>query len=280
MTAAVFCFGASVVISYHQDQVSAADMLAAKVGDPAGVLIQDFVADRHTNMAGQVHIVGQMDRDRAVRLDLGIAGASRPLTAFPVFPVGPESLPLAQQHLAAGAGGPRRPMARADAEAHARHLAGLARVADMPVAVLVEDDGAVTESVVALGDGAIGPLVVIRGEAVSGSALRDDARNAFAETGMPLIPEVLLLSPMPSHAPVLITDDSLTRVRHALAVAGALMSGLGFLCMSGLPSALRRDDEGDEDVAPVAALSAVFQRRTASRRSTPVATRARSAASG
>ena len=280
MTAAVFCFGASIVISYHQDQVSAAGMLAAKDGDPTEVLVQDFVADRHTNMAGQVHVVGQLGRDGAIRIDVGAGGVSRMVTARAVFPVGPDTLPLAQQHMAAVAGQPRRPIARADVEAYATYLAGLARLAEMPVAVLIEEDGSATTGAVALGDGDIGPLIEIKGETVAGSSLRENVRNAFAETGIPLIPEVPLLSPMTSQAPVLITDDSLTRVRHALAVAGAVMAGLGFLCMSGVPSVLRRDREGDDEVAPVAALSAVFQRRTASRRSTPAETRPRSAASG
>ncbi len=271
MSAAVFCFGTSVVIGYHQDQMFAADMLASKVGNPTEVMVQDFNADRHTNMIGQVHVVGDIGRDKATRVNAGTADRPNWLTAYPVFPVRPDALPLAQHLMSKEAGLPRRPMARDDAGTHARYIADLARLAAVPVAVLFEHDGNALAEPLASGGDSLRNVIAVRGETVTGSAFRRAVEAAFDGAGLHLMPDVLLLSADPMNGAVILQDDRLTRVRHALAVVGTLLAGVALLSMVSATSALRRRRGGNDDVTPVAAMSAVIQRRQGHSRRSGVA---------
>ena len=268
MSAAVVCFGTSVVIGYHQDQMFAADMLASKVGNPTEVMVQDFIADRHTNMIGEVHVVGDIGRDKATRVNAGTKGRPHWLTAYPVFPVRPDELPLAQQLMSKDSGLPRRPMARDDAGTHARYIANLARLATVPVAVLFEHDVNALAASAASGGDSPGSVIGVRGETVTGGAIRAAVEAAFDSAGLHLMPDVLLLSANPMDDAVVLQDDRLTNVRHALAVVGTLLAGIALLSMGSATSILRRDRRRSDDVTPVAAMSAVIQRRRAhSRRS-------------
>ncbi len=271
MSAAVFCFGTSVVIGYHQDQMFAADMLASKVGNPTEVMVQDFIADRHSNMIGQVHVVGDIGRDKATRVNAGTTDRPNWLTAYPVFPVLPDTLPLAQHLLSKETRLPRRPMARDDAGAHARYIADLSRLATVPVAVLFQHDGdALAEPLVSGGD-SLGNIIAVRGETVTGSAFRGAVEAAFDGAGLHLMPDVLLLSADPMNGAVVLQDDRLTKVRHALAVVGTLMAGVALLSMGGITSILRRNRAENDDVKPVAAMSAVIHRRQGHSRRSGVA---------
>ncbi|AZQ69170.1 hypothetical protein EF888_19765 [Silicimonas algicola] len=242
----------------------AADMLASKVGNPTEVMVQDFIADRHTNMIGQVHVVGDIGKDKAARVNVGTKDRPHWITAYPIFPVRPDALPLALHLISKESGLPRRPIARDDAGTHARYMADLARLATVPVAVLFEHDGdALGASTASRGD-SVGNVTGVRGEMVTGRPIRGAVEAAFDSADLHLMPDVLLLSADPMDGAVVLQDDRLTNVRHALAVVGTLLAGIALLSMGSATSILRRDrkrNERDDDVTPVAAMSAVIQRR-------------------
>ncbi len=179
LSAGVFCFGLSIILGYHQDQVAANNVLAEKVAFPAPVMIQDFHQSKHVNLLNEVQLLGEVALEETVTLNVGTDVAPNWVQMLPVYPVGAASRPFADKFFTTGS--PRRPMPR-DAQARlARQAEDVRPLEREPMGLIILESGvSISEAILnqSLGDGLNGPLVVTTGSLVSGEFLLQ-ATKAF-----------------------------------------------------------------------------------------------------
>lgn len=260
LATAVFSFGLSGLLGYHQDQLAATRMMAEKVGLPPKVLIQDFDPAMHRSATGEVQILAEVDPGSVTMVNFGSAARDHWVRVVPIYPVGSEALPFAEQYLAAAVSLPRRPVPREDAAKLAGRRIDRAMAGSGPIGVIVSQDmpapakAADDLGLTVLGEGETGPLVRIVGTSLDGASFRTEVSAALAQAGIAVPPEMLMIAPYELGREAAFATRDHTATRQMLAWLGVLLAGLGLFQMFPiLPSLPRR---GAPKVARVEAVGA------------------------
>lgn len=192
LSAGVFCFGASIVIGYHQDQMVAETTLAQKISLPEKVSVQDFSSDRHENALSEVNILAEVALERMVRIDVGNETSPRVVDVVPIYPVSRQTFPIANSILTSK----QRPVARDDAPKIAARNEQLERVENVPVGLLImEADSSNNFDNLMVAAGQNGPLVDVSGVLIGASSIVENAESPLAEMGVVLISGAIVVSP-------------------------------------------------------------------------------------
>ena len=228
----VFCIGAAFVIGYHEDQRSAERVLHQRLGLPPEVLIQDFIGDRDKNMIGQMRILGELDKDIAVRMNLGSDQWPHWVTATPVFPVGIEMMPLAVRFMNEQNRTWPRPMPRSNADRVGHHQATLKMLERYAFAfILVNDskEGFGSEirtgtDVDVLEESDSRLLVRLQGAEISGRAFQDRVSATMREHGIEAGSETLLIAPVTAISAEMASSEQLGKLRRVLTIMGGVFA--------------------------------------------------------
>lgn len=198
LSAGVFCFGMSIVLGYHQDQLVAHNAMAKKIGMPPTVLIQDFNQSRHSNILNEVQLLGEAALPQIITTNIGTETAPNWVQLLPLYPVGAESLPFANKFFADASKGPRRPMPRAASKALSERAWNIRPLEDKPMGMILIESGVSIEEAVLyrrVGQGANGPLVAITGSLLASPRFHQKATSAFGNDGIWMMTDVPLIVP-------------------------------------------------------------------------------------
>ena len=99
LAVAAMCVGAHLVVGYHHDQMHAERAMYSRAGQPEPTLIQHFMSDKHANIAGEVHLVGQIKLNESEAVNFGDESSPEWKRVLPIFPVDVEYLAVAQGYL-------------------------------------------------------------------------------------------------------------------------------------------------------------------------------------
>lgn len=227
----VFFIGASFLLGYHLDQLSADRVLAKKVGKPEEVLIQNFIPDLHENMIHEVRVLGQSVADERIKVNIGSEDFPRWITVRPVYAVEPEFLPLAKSHIREVRGSRPRPMLRSAVDDLRQERAEISSISGMALAFVIEEVGEKSRSQafsVIAAEGSV-QLIELHGTEVTGSALRETVSEALLNKGTLSVPDSLLIGPTTMTAPAPTNESMISALRWWLAVTGASMGLMAML---------------------------------------------------
>lgn len=205
LVAAAVCIGVSLMIGYHQDQETAERAMLRKIGMSDQVLIQKFTPGRHENRIGQVSVLGEINADDSVRLNVGSETSPHWIRLTAVYAVGRDMLPFAEQFLFADRGEVRRPVHREAANGMARQKHVVDGIGDQALAFIVEEIGTGdteahagkpgSHKIVAENESV--SLIRLQGALVSGASIRAAASEALSAAGISMTPEILMIEPAP-----------------------------------------------------------------------------------
>lgn len=226
------CAGVSLLIGYHQDQQSADRAMAQKAGLPDQVLIQDFTSGIHDNLIGEVRVLGEIRADDSILLNIGSDPSPSWLRMTPIYPVGRDTLPFAEQFLAADRGEPRRALRR-DASVDLAQRAPASRdIGAQALAFMVEpaDSAEVPPptgpetryDVIATTDATT--LIRLEGRLVSDSGPYSSAADAVLASGPSTRTGQLMIEPSAFARDALDTDPWLDHLRRWLMALGLLIA--------------------------------------------------------
>ena len=133
----MLCFGAAVVVNYHEDQMAATSVLAQKAAFPSAVAVQSFDPALHSNIIREVHVLAEMRPDQQATLNVGSSQSPRWVNVSPLYPVSVSAMPIAEAHFNDSSETPRRPMARARRMELAGRNAHMASIENTPIAVAI-----------------------------------------------------------------------------------------------------------------------------------------------
>jgi len=183
----------SVLVGYHQDQISADSVLAGKIGVPPLVRVQDFNEDQHSNLLNEVQLLGEAALEHAVVVDLGTAGSPQLVQVVPVYPVTTASAPMALWYLRTVYDAVRRPVPRSLAFTMAEASEGLEAM-ERKACVFLISEGRVADDISVIGEGLNGPLVSLFGAETGGGELSVAARAALADRGLSITDDVQVIA--------------------------------------------------------------------------------------
>ncbi len=198
LSAGVFCFGASIILGYHQDQMAAEGVLAKKVALPPQVLIQDFVPKKHSNILSEVKLLAEAALTQTVTLNIGTESAAKWVQVTPVYAVSSVSKPFADTYQAMAEGEARRPMPRSRKAELAVEAQTIQRLEQVPMGlVLIGSDYSVGQTGLldSLGDGLNGPLIAVTGSLLESSNITQQAGAALAENGVSILEDSPIVIP-------------------------------------------------------------------------------------
>lgn len=198
LSAGVFCFGASAILAYHQDQMAAEGVLAKKVSLPPQVLIQNFAPQQHSNILSEVQLLAEAALTQTVTLNIGTEDAAKWVQVTPVYAVGATSKPFADTYRASEEGNTRRPMPRNRKAELAAEAQSIQRLEHVPMGlVLIGADYSVEQSGLlnSLGDGLNGPLISITGSLLGSANISQQAAAALAENGVSILNDSPIVVP-------------------------------------------------------------------------------------
>ncbi|NNE82097.1 MAG: hypothetical protein HKN18_17645 [Silicimonas sp.] len=267
LAAGVFCFGSSIVVGYHQDQMAANSVLAQKVGLPEEVLLQDFIPDVHTNMVDELQVLAEIGMSKATRINVGSDENAKWVGLVPIYAVSTVSEPFLAQRAAVASGKPRRPMPRANAPLLAKSAIATRMLERQALGVIMADlNGDATLlrpadlGLPVLGSGLHGPLVRIVGVELEGATLFDSAAVAMERQGMGIIPGALMVSPYSDPRATELAIRDLAPLRQALIWAAILLVGIALIARVPLAQLIHRPrKESVEEVPSVHSFPAIFQ---------------------
>lgn len=231
LTASALCFCVALLISYHEDQMSAHKVLSQKVGEPHEVLIQEFDLDADMNLINEVRVLGEMDPEMHTLVNIGSESSPSWVVVCPIFPVGPETLPLANQYFRTLKGEARRPMPRekaADIAAASSNLSATTALAYTIHSVRSLEDFSVLEArrdFDLVAETETRQLIAVTGAVVSGHDLRGGVENAMATSGVKTESGSIFIDPE-SLSRELAGDVPVGGLRHWFVTASVLL-GLG-----------------------------------------------------
>jgi len=188
LSAGILCFVLSVIVDYHHDQMAANSAMALKVGMPPEVMIQDFDADRHSNIIHEAQLLAEVDLGKTVEMNLGSDARPNWVYAVPVFAVSAEARPLAVHRLLGEK--LRRPQPRSSAGDIRAAAQRLESMVDRPIGMLVQETGTLADpslalfGLTALGSGRSGLLVSVAGARLNAPSLREAAYLKLASAGI------------------------------------------------------------------------------------------------
>ena len=266
VSAGLLCFGASIVVGYHQDQLAAYEAMKTKIGTPPETLIQDFNPGQHSNQLNEVRLLAEAGLAQAATYNLGTDEITRWVNFIPIYPVSRQSLPLAETYIAESNGVPRRPFARSDA-GKIQAQEDMLRVLDkQPLGIMLSEnfqfsaDAASASGVRIVGDGQQGPLVSIYGAQISGEALFASAATALEAQDVNVLPTLPLISPYPRGARTMPTFVDYTPLRTALDWAAVVFVLIGVASMFSIfPRFQKPKKEAPIVVEAFGEMPAVFQ---------------------
>ena len=265
LSAGVFCFGLSVVLGYHEDQVVAHNALVEKVGLPPMVLIQDFDQGRHSNLLSEAQLLGEVALSMTTTINIGTEAAPNWVQLAPIYPVGAGSLPLASKFLADLTEGPRRPMPRAQ---HVKLQAKAQRILPLekqPMAlVLIDSDMSIEEAILfrRIGQGMQGPLVAITGSLLINSNFQKQAAAAFSDREVQVIESMPFVVPYENGRRVTGPSLNYETWRNTLEWMAVLLVLVGVANAFKLPQKLKPNPQPQpvfERVEAIGAFPGVFQ---------------------
>ena len=190
LSAGVFCFGASAILGYHQDQMAAEGVLAKKVALPPQVVIQNFAPRQHSNILNEVKLLAEAALTQTVTLNIGTETAANWVQVTPVYAVSSVSKPFADAHQAKTRGEVRRPMPRDRKAALAAEAQTVQHLEQVPMGlVLIGADYSVGETGLldSLGDGLNGPLIEITGFVLESADIVLEAAAALDDNGVSIL---------------------------------------------------------------------------------------------
>lgn len=267
LSASFLCLGVSALIGYHQDQMAATTVLAQKAGPPPEVRIQDFDPEIHGNFINEMRVLAEIAFDRQVRLNVGSTERGQLVDIVPLFAVSRDAAREAGHRLGMpDVSGLVRPRARAEAERIREENIGLAAFERIPVgAILMEVAGeegvtAADLGMIALGEGANGPLVSIRGIHLGGQTLKAWASDGLSAQGLSLAENAIFISPYAvGNASALVVSD-LSSLRNSLVVVAFVFMSLSvIMALPRFQLRRRHEDDEVETVEAISRLPAVFQ---------------------
>lgn len=266
VSAGLLCFGASVVVGYHQDQLAAFQAMKTKIGTPPETLIQDFNPGQHSNQLNEVRLLAEAGLAQAATYNLGTEEITRWVSFIPIYPVSRQSLPFAEKYIAENSGAPRRPFPRSDAGA-IQAQEDMLRVLDkQPLGVILSEnfqfsaDAASASGVRIVGDGQQGPLISIFGAQVSGEAMLASAAIALEAQDVNVLPNLPLIAPYPRGARSVPTLADYTPLRSALDWTAVALVLIGVASMFSIfPRFQKPKKEGPIVVEAFGEMPAVFQ---------------------
>ena len=267
LAAGVFCFGSSIVVGYHQDQMAANSVLAQKVGLPPEVLLQNYIPEEHTNIVDELQVLAEVALAGAALVNVGSDDTPHWLAAVPIYPVTSVSQPFVVQYHSAKPNRSRRPMPRANAPLLAKSAKAEESIQRQPLGVILADlnNGASLNSpaslgLAVLGSGLNGPLVRIVGVELHGDKLYQSAADALAMQGINVIPEALMVSPYADLRGAALAVRDLTPIRYALIWSAIALVGIALLLRYPISWPLRRRAPAAiQEVEAVHSFPAVFQ---------------------
>lgn len=223
------CFGGALAMGYHEEQMSAEQVLRAKVGQPEEVLIQNFAPDLHMNLLRQVQVLGETVDSNSQEIDIGTSDNPHRVVAVPIYPVGSQFAPIVAQRRNDASGQIRRPMPRSEAPKIAQANEGLdsfgqnafafALVEKAPAAAAIDQNRGKIEVLATL-DGRA--LVRLTGALVSGSAFSKMISDAMSKNGVSSSPETLIVEPAPLPVAAAVSQEWASWSRGWLTVLGIL----------------------------------------------------------
>ena len=219
LSAGVFCFGASIVIGYHQDQMAAEEVLAEKVSLPTQVLIQDFDRSAHSNILNEARLIMEAALTETITLNIGSVEEASWVQVTPVYAVGATSKPFLAKYLADSREVERRPMPRDRQEELAAEASNLRPMEKEPMGlVLIDARTPVAQSGLlnSLGDGLNGPLVAITGALLQGEWISQQIVAALAENGISAMKDIPILVPYPDGHRLAATNADYSGIRNTL----------------------------------------------------------------
>ena len=261
LTCALICFGMSVLLGYHQYQVMAQQTLAEKLAFPPEVMLQDFNAQKHSNMLEEVRLVGEAALDRTITINIGAEDNPNWVQIVPFYPVGVESLIAAFQYLENSPIQAMRSETRQQLAASAWHIRGMQ---DSPMAMLLIEAGmSIDEAVLHnfIGEGTHGPLVAISGSTVEARAMNAQAMKTFSAAGTEFMSDMPMVLPYPNGQRVSGYVQDYSQLRNLFTRGFAIFAFIGLYCAFGLSprfGKLRAERPISQPIEPLAPMTNVF----------------------
>lgn len=217
---------ASLVLGYHEAQVTADRTMALRQGPPPTAAIQSFDPERHRGMAGEVNVVAEIDPAGGMVTQYGPDGSGKSAVIYPLYSLSQAGLKrLTDQIAGAGHAQPVDTPAAAPPQATGPVLGVLVQPIEAGIPAF---DIADLLSRISIGPGNHGTAIILNGELRSSRDLVPAIDAALAARGQsPLGEKALLILPFPQGRVAALSAPAPSDLRRIL-----FWSGLGLVVIA------------------------------------------------
>ena len=230
----------SLLVGYHNAQMTADRVMALKSAPPGAVVVQDFKSDEHSNASGEMHLIAEANLNTPLVIQTGRANARGRAMLLPIFPVSDAGRRLLEpvedtmEDRASSVSGPNTPPP-VRPKPRNREVSSLADALGFlyyPLPLYSEIDYRAEDLVTRrLGPGLNGTVVVIHGaELIDDSSalvgLSMIVKGALIAKGRDVTQDMLIIEPFVGTRAVIAVPPFYRQLQNSLFLAGLIIAAI------------------------------------------------------